>query len=130
MPGRILVVDDSRTVRRLVRQALAGSPDLVLVAANGAAGLAAARAAVPDLILLDAMMPVMGGAELLQRLEADARLRGVPVLILATAADVARAAVPSGRAVCGLIRKPCTAAAVLAAVGAWRRVDRGNPPGP
>lgn len=51
-------------------------------AADGVEGLQAARAAAPDLILLDLLMPKLGGLDVLRALKADERTRPIPVLIL------------------------------------------------
>lgn len=69
---RVLVVDDSVTVRRLVGEALAGEPDLLVVgaAANGADALALMGPLRPHVVILDLEMPVMDGLEMLRRLRA------------------------------------------------------------
>lgn len=70
---RVLVVDDSVTVRRLVGEALAGEPDLLVVgaAANGADALALMGPLRPHVVILDLEMPVMDGLEMLRRLRAE-----------------------------------------------------------
>lgn len=78
-PGRVLYVDDE-DVNRLLMQALLdfrSGVDLQL-AADGASGLAAARARPPDLVLLDMRLPDMTGLQVLQALRADPALAGVP----------------------------------------------------
>ena len=78
---RVLVVDDSVTVRRLVGEALAAEPDLLVVgaAANGADALALMAPLRPHVVILDLEMPVMDGLEMLRRLR-EARSE-VPVLV-------------------------------------------------
>ncbi len=115
MRCRILVVDDSRTVRRIVRRALAGRSCEVIEAVNGAEGLALAERVRPDLILLDGTMPVMGGPEMLARLQADPRLRTVPLLLLTPAAG-SGGLLPEG-VTAARLEKPFTAAALGEAVG-------------
>ncbi len=81
---RILVVDDDPAVTSVLRRGLSYEGYTVTVAADGPAGLAAAREAPPDLVVLDIMMPGLNGLEVLRRLRAaDATL---PVLML-TARD-------------------------------------------
>jgi len=62
-----LVVDDSRTVRRLARRMLEAHGFEVREAEDGAQALNACRASLPDLVLLDWNMPVMNGMEFLRR---------------------------------------------------------------
>src|SRR5688500_8216298 len=83
---RILVVDDRADNRALLRY-LFGPPEFALVeAADGAGGLALAQLEVPDCVLLDLQLPELSGFDVLERIEADPRLRDVPVIII-TAMD-------------------------------------------
>lgn len=66
-----LVVDDSRVVRKVARRILEDLGFEVAEAGDGAEGLAWARTAMPDAILLDWNMPVMNGLEFLQRLRRE-----------------------------------------------------------
>jgi len=120
MRCRILVVDDSRTVRRIVRRALAGRSCEILEAVNGAEGLDLAARVQPDLILLDCTMPVMAGPEMLARLQADPRLRAVPLLLLTPAAG-SGGQLP-GEIMAACLEKPFTAAALGEAVGRLLRL--------
>jgi two-component system cell cycle response regulator len=81
MPHKILTVDDSKTVRIIVRKAFKAYDCEILEATNGMEGLAAAKAQ-PSLILLDVTMPVMDGVEMLTKLKADPQTRGIPVIML------------------------------------------------
>jgi len=67
---RVMVVDDSVVVRRLVSDALSGDPriDVVATAANGRVALAKIDQVNPDLVTLDIEMPVMDGLETLTEL--------------------------------------------------------------
>ncbi len=82
MRTKILTVDDSKTVRIIVRKAFKNHDCEILEAANGLEGLALAAKAMPDLILLDVTMPVMDGVEMLSKLKADPKLKGIPVMML------------------------------------------------
>jgi two-component system cell cycle response regulator len=82
MRNRILTVDDSKTVRIIVKKAFKNYDCEILEAANGVEGLAAAAKESPDLILLDVTMPVMDGIEMLTKLKADPATRGIPVIML------------------------------------------------
>jgi two-component system cell cycle response regulator len=82
MRKKILTVDDSKTVRIIVRKAFKSYDCDILEAANGVEGLAVASKEIPDLILLDITMPVMDGVETLTKLKSDPHLRGIPVMML------------------------------------------------
>ncbi|HWL16852.1 MAG TPA: response regulator [Opitutus sp.] len=82
MRYKILTVDDSKTVRIIVRKAFKTYDCEILEAGNGVEGLAIAAKENPDLILLDVTMPVMDGVEMLTKLKADPALKGIPVMML------------------------------------------------
>jgi len=82
MRPKILTVDDSKTVRIIVRKAFKAFDCEISEAANGVEGLAIAAKEPPDLILLDVTMPVMDGVEMLTKLKADPVLKGIPVMML------------------------------------------------
>ncbi|MGP1274410.1 MAG: PleD family two-component system response regulator [Caulobacterales bacterium] len=86
MSARILVVDDIETNRRLLEARLSAEYFDVVLAASGAECLEKARDTMPDLILLDVMMPGMDGFETCRRLKADAATRHIPV-VMVTALD-------------------------------------------
>ena len=86
-PALILLVDDEVRNLRLVEPMLAAEGYAVRTAANGAEALEAMQAApMPDLVLLDVMMPGIDGFEVAARLKSDERTRNVPV-IMVTALD-------------------------------------------
>ena len=82
MRYKVLTVDDSKTVRIIVKKAFKAYDCEILEAANGVEGLAVAAKETPDLILLDVTMPVMDGIEMLTKLKADVALKGIPVMML------------------------------------------------
>lgn len=82
MPAKILSVDDSKTIRMIVKRTFAPYDAIVLEACNGEEGLAAAAAEKPDLIVLDITMPVMDGVTMLTKLKENADLKGIPVIML------------------------------------------------
>ena len=79
---RILVVDDSITVRELERQLLEGKGYRVEVAVDGVDGWNAARGGGYDLVISDVDMPRMDGIQLVRSIKSDARLRATPVIIV------------------------------------------------
>lgn len=80
--ARILVVDDEGDLLEVLRRTLEAQGYRVRTATDGESALAAATACPPDLILLDLIMPGIGGFEVCRRLRADARLQHVPVVML------------------------------------------------
>ncbi|MET0287900.1 MAG: response regulator [Polyangiales bacterium] len=78
---KLLVIDDDKVARYLVRKTLAGSPYHVLEASDGMEGIAAAREHQPDVILLDFVMPTMSAFDVLDELKRDPATRNIPVVI-------------------------------------------------
>jgi CheY-like chemotaxis protein len=81
MSRRVLVIDDNEVHRQTVADVLADEGYQVAIAATGEAGLAAARADRPDVLLLDLLMPGMDGASVLEELRRDEALAAVPVVV-------------------------------------------------
>lgn len=82
MAYKILTVDDSTTIRKIVRKALKDYNCELVEAQNGVEGLAAASKEKPDLIILDITMPMMNGIEMLERMKSEKELKGIPVIML------------------------------------------------
>ena len=88
-PGRtILLIEDNLTNLRLVERILRSRPEVALIPAmQGQLGLELAREHNPDLILLDLHLPDLSGFEVLNRLRADPRTRGSPVVVVSADAS-------------------------------------------
>jgi two-component system alkaline phosphatase synthesis response regulator PhoP len=84
----VLVVDDQPELRLLVRLTFGKAGYTVREAADGSAALAACATDVPDVILLDVMMPGIDGYETCRRLREDTRLAGTTIVMM-TAGDQA-----------------------------------------
>jgi len=84
--GRVLLADDNSDMLHYVRRLLQTEGYQVQAVADGEAALAAARAALPDLILSDVMMPGMGGFGLLRAIRSEPALAGVPFVLLSARA--------------------------------------------
>lgn len=82
MPHKILSVDDSLTIRMLVKRSFKSFDCAVFEASNGEEGLAAAIREKPDLIFLDITMPVMDGVTMLTKLKENPEVKGIPVIML------------------------------------------------
>lgn len=79
---RILLVEDDRFLRRACEVSLRQRGFVVTAASDGEEALRQVRAEVPDLILLDLLMPKLTGIEVLKALRAEEATRGIRVLIL------------------------------------------------
>jgi adenylate cyclase len=86
-PPRILVVDDNEVNRDILVTRLETHGYEMLQAADGEEAIAAAKKHVPDLILLDVMMPKIDGIEVTRRLKADADLPFMPIILVTAKAD-------------------------------------------
>ena len=84
IPGRILVVDDHKTNRLKMSFAVKKEGHTVETAENGLEAMEMLRARSFDLVLLDIVMPVMDGYEVLERMKSDQKLRDIPVLVISS----------------------------------------------
>ncbi|MBV9374371.1 MAG: PleD family two-component system response regulator [Alphaproteobacteria bacterium] len=89
MSGRVLVVDDIEANVRLLEAKLSSEYFDVLTASDGYAALQIADAELPDVILLDVMMPRMDGFEVCRRLKANRQTADIPVVMVTALSDVA-----------------------------------------
>ena len=92
--ARILLVEDNEMNRDMLSRRLARQGHEVLIAVDGAVGVAMALAERPDLVLMDMSLPVLDGWEATQRLKSDPATRAIPVIALtahAMAADKEKA---------------------------------------
>jgi len=80
--ARILIVEDEANIVKLISIRLARLGHSINSADNGSTALAIARESTPDLILLDVMIPVQNGFQVLQQLKADPVTAPIPVLML------------------------------------------------
>ncbi|MDP3676887.1 MAG: response regulator [Novosphingobium sp.] len=76
------MADDDAILVEMVRFRLEGAGHKVLCASDGEVALDLARTERPDLIVLDSMMPIVSGPEVLARLKADEQLKAIPVVML------------------------------------------------
>ena len=89
----VLVADDDEDILELVAFRLERAGYEVLTAADGAEALAVAQEHLPDLVVLDVMMPALSGIEVTRRLRGDEATRDIPVILLTARvqeADVSR----------------------------------------
>ena len=111
----VMVVAGEPLIAMALEAALEDAGHEVVTAANGRQGLERlAEAPRPDVVLLDMMMPVMGGAAMRAAMTADPELRAIPVVVLSSLPEEAVRARIDG--VAAILRKPCTAEQVLGAI--------------
>jgi DNA-binding response OmpR family regulator len=80
--ARILIVEDEANIIKLISIRLERLGHSISSADNGVAALEIARESIPDLILLDVMIPLLNGFQVLQQLKADPTTAPIPVLML------------------------------------------------
>ena len=81
-PSNILIIEDDEIVSRTIERCLRGQEFHVNVANTGVAGLRAAHRKVPDLVILDVIMPGMDGYTVCKEMRDDPVLKDVPILFL------------------------------------------------
>jgi len=87
LPKRILVVDDDRDTLTFLKENLKRAGYRVVTAETGEEGLDEFRHNMPDLVILDVMMPGMDGWEVLRRIKSGPRSGKVPVIMLTAQSD-------------------------------------------
>ena len=88
MPKKVLVVDDAETIV-MMQQIILGKKYDVVVARDGSEAVTTAIAERPDLILLDVVMPVVGGIEACRRLRHTPETRDIPIIMVTTRSEIA-----------------------------------------
>lgn len=83
-PNRILIVDDSPTAQRIIREAIQTRGHDVLLAGDGDEALAVARRERPDLVVLDIILPKKNGFQVCRQLKADPETSGIKVVLLSS----------------------------------------------
>lgn len=123
--GRILVVDDDKTLVRLLREALSKADYDVITASNGIDALQELYAKQPDLILLDVMMPRMDGWETAQRVR---QMSQVPIVMLTAKDEESDKLKGFAAGVDDYVTKPFSFAEIVARVQAVLHRARQAPP--
>ncbi|HYO53684.1 response regulator [Archangium sp.] len=110
----LLVVDDEVGISDALSEVLSDEGFLVLVARNGKEGLERVAEKRPDLILLDYMMPVVDGREMLKALQGDSAYRDIPVVMMSA---ISRSSLPPDCKPTAFLLKPFGIDRLLAVVG-------------
>jgi twitching motility two-component system response regulator PilH len=82
--ARILIVDDSPTETFRFREILTKHGFEVLEASNGADGVTMAKAELPDMVLMDVVMPGVNGFQATRQIARDASTKHIPIIIIST----------------------------------------------
>ena len=82
MKKRILVVEDQKDNRQILRDLLTKAGFDMIEAENGAAAVASAQTSRPDLILMDIQLPLLDGYEATRRIKADPNLKAIPIIVV------------------------------------------------
>ncbi len=112
----VLIVDDVPENLSVLHDALDESGFTVLVATNGESALARARQGLPDIILLDAMMPGMDGFEVARRLKADFSTRHIPIVFMTGLTETEHVVAAFNAGGCDYVTKPVRTGEVIARV--------------
>jgi DNA-binding response OmpR family regulator len=127
--ARILVVEDDRDIADLIAHALAKAGHETDRVASGPDALASARAAPPDAIILDLMLPGLGGFDVCRALRADGATASIPIIMLTARGEESDRVAGLELGADDYVTKPFSAKELVARVGALlRRAAR--PPGP
>lgn len=124
MTHRVLIVDDEFGLAEIISELLSDRGYEVAVATNGQLGWTSIETQLPDLVLLDVMMPVMDGLTLLRLLRDDARFKDVPVVLMSSLPEDT---FEDARRLCQqIVRKPFSPRSLFELVERWTdgRADR------
>ena len=112
----ILTVDDSRTMRDMLRLALIDAGFDVIQAEDGVHGLEVLEGSSPDVIITDINMPRMDGFGFIEGVRSHNKYRGVPILVLTTESDPAKKDRDRQAGATGWIVKPFTPTKLVDAI--------------
>jgi two-component system chemotaxis response regulator CheY len=116
MAKRILAVDDSATMRQLVRITLTRAGYEVVEAEDGAKGLQKATAEAFDMVLSDINMPIMSGLDLLRNLRKLTQYKFTPIVLVTTESQLQKKAEGKAAGATGWIVKPFEPEQLLAVI--------------
>ncbi len=119
----ILIVDDEYGIVEALRSLLEDEGFRVLTAPNGAQGLERAAEAPVDLVIVDVMMPILGGLEMIEQLRAREPTREVPVILISAAPEPRGSA--DARRYSLFLRKPFPLETLLSAIDRLLRSTAG-----
>ncbi len=85
--AKILIIEDDPLINKMYSEKLAREGFQTEIAQNGSDGLEKLKANPPDLVILDIMMPKMGGIEVIDEMKKDTRLEKIPIIVLSNLSE-------------------------------------------
>lgn len=125
-PPRILIIEDERALTEVLTYNFRREGYQVTIAHDGKEGLRKAQTLVPELIILDLMLPLMNGLEVCRELRAGERTRKVPIVMLTAKAEEADQIVGLSMGADDYVTKPFSIKVLLQRVKALKRRLEGN----
>ena len=113
---RILLVDDSSTILMMEKLILANGPWELVTASNGEEAVQKAATLRPDLILLDVIMPRMGGFEACRAIRTRSDTHAIPIIMVTTRGEAANVEAGWASGCTDYVMKPINAVELLAKV--------------
>ena len=113
---KILLVDDSNTILMMEKFILRSGPYEILTASDGEEGVRKAAEQLPDLILLDVIMPKMGGFEACRRIRGTDATSTIPIIMVTTRGEAANVEAGWANGCTDYVTKPINAIELLAKV--------------
>src|SRR6266581_7210666 len=126
MAAEVLVVEDEPDIRNLIVLHLSREGFRCRTAKSGPEALREARAATPDLVILDLMLPDLDGLEVCRRLRSDAATATIPIIMLTAKADEVDRVVGLEMGADDYVVKPFSPKELVARRGAPRRHGEGR----
>jgi CheY-like chemotaxis protein len=102
----VLIAEDDPFIRRIAEVALKRAGFVVTAVADGVEALQVLEDRVPDVVLLDGMMPRMDGLDVCRRIKADPRFASVPVILVSARTEASDEAEGRSAGVAAYVRKP------------------------
>ena len=128
MRKNILIIEDEKDIIEVIRYYLEKESYRVHVAQDGFAGLEMASRIVPNLILLDLMLPKLDGIEVCKKLKSDSRLRDIPVIMVTAKGEEADKVRGLEIGAEDYVTKPFSAKELMARIKAHLRLREGGIP--
>ncbi len=119
MPKKILIVDDDEAVLQLLNTRLISVGYETVMASDGEEGLKKARKELPDLILLDVMMPNLDGYQFSLLLKADERFKKTPIIMLTSLSQHMDAITGRALGAVEYVTKPFDSVKLLETINKW-----------
>ena len=113
---KILLVDDSSTILMMEKFILRNGPYEILTATNGEEGVLKAAEQMPDLILLDVIMPKMGGFEACRLIRNTEETKSIPIIMVTTRGEAANVEAGWANGCTDYVTKPINSIELLAKV--------------